>query len=210
VEIGTVTLVGYARTSTKEQDISSQLTALKEVGVSTELIFFDEGISGMKAPEDRKGYRRLMKMIEVGGTEEPFGITDLYVFELSRIGRDTISTLGELIRLEKAGVTVHSLSPQEKILEETQPAFRPLLISALQIAAEIERVHISERTRAGLEMVRLHGSKSGKKPGGQPKPPNMNLIKGFMEKGLSERSAVLASGAKLSTYYRWKKKTAVY
>jgi DNA invertase Pin-like site-specific DNA recombinase len=197
-----LTLAGYARTSTKEQDISSQIAALKDAGVTVDLIFFDEGISGMKAPEDRKGYRRLMKLIEAGGVQ------DLYVFELSRIGRDTISTLGELIRLEKAGITVHSLSPQEKILEETQPAFRPLLISALQIAAEIERVHISERTRAGLEMVRLHGSKSGLKPGGQPKPPNMNLIKGFMEKGLSERSAVLASGAKLSTYYRWKKKSA--
>jgi DNA invertase Pin-like site-specific DNA recombinase len=194
---------GYARTSTEKQNISSQLAALKDVGIPIDLIFFDEGISGMKAPEERKGYRRLMKMIEAGGVQ------DLYVFELSRIGRDTISTLGELIRLERAGVTVHSLSPQEKILEETQPAFRPLLISALQIAAEIERVHISERTRAGLEMVRLHGSKSGLKPGGQEKPPNMNLIKGFMEKGLSERSAVLASGAKLSTYYRWKKKTAV-
>jgi DNA invertase Pin-like site-specific DNA recombinase len=198
-----MTLAGYARTSTKEQDISSQLAALKEAGVPADLIFFDEGISGMKAPEDRKGYKRLMKLIEAGGVE------DLYVFELSRIGRDTISTLGELIRLEKAGITVHSLSPQEKILEETRKEFRPLLISALQIAAEIERVHISERTRAGLEMVRLHGSKSGKKPGGQPKPPNMNLIKGFMEKGLSERSAVLASGAKLSTYYRWKKKKQI-
>lgn len=38
--------IGYARVSTKEQNLSSQLEYLKQHGVSERLIFIDKGVSG--------------------------------------------------------------------------------------------------------------------------------------------------------------------
>ena len=190
-----MTLAGYVRVSTDEQDPDSQIKVLRDKGIHPDLIFTDIGVSGTREPGDRPGYKRLMKMIEAGG------ISDLYVTELSRLGRDTISTLEEMIRLNKAGVNVHSLSPNERVIEETGPEFKPLLISALQLAADLERKHLSERTRAGIEAARARG----KKPGRPFVKIPVDKIREFMDKGLSERSAVLASGTKLSTYYARKK-----
>ena len=191
-----IVAAGYARTSTSDQNIGSQIEALLAAGVSSDMIFQDAGISGTKAPEARAGYKRLMRTIEIGG------ITDLYLFELSRLGRDTMSTIGELIRLDKAGVRVHSLSERERIINESRPEFRPILISALQLAAEIERVHISERTRQGLLTARTRGVRLGP----PMKEPNWKEVRRFMDLGLSERAAALATGCRLSTYYDWKRK----
>jgi putative DNA-invertase from lambdoid prophage Rac len=188
-------VVGYARTSRESQDISSQIAALNQAGIGSEFIFQDEGVSGTKAPGERPGYKRLKKLVEAGG------VTDLYVFELSRLGRDTITTLEELIRLEGLGIRITSLSPREGILKEVRPEFRPILISALQLAADLERAHISERTLAGLATARAKGKKLGRRE----KVPDMKRIREYMEKGLSERASVLASGYRLSTYYKWKK-----
>jgi DNA invertase Pin-like site-specific DNA recombinase len=191
-----MTLAGYVRVSTDEQDPDSQIKILRDAGIHPDLIFSDVGISGTRAPGDRPAYRRLLKVLEAGE------IKDLYVSELSRLGRDTISTLEEMIRLNRAGVTVHSLSTNERVIEEAGPEFKPLLISALQLAADLERKHLSERTRAGMEVARARGAKPGRP---EVKIP-VEKIKEFMDRGLSERSAVLASGTKLSTYYRKKKK----
>ena len=190
-----MTSAGYVRVSTDEQDPDSQIKVLRDAGISPDLIFSDVGISGSRDPGDRPGYRRLLKVIEAGG------ISDLYVTELSRLGRNTISTLEEMIRLSKAGVNLHSLSPNERVIEESRPEFRPLLISALQLAADIERQHLRERTKAGMRAARERGRKPGRP---EVKIP-VDKIKVYMERGLSERSAVLASGTKLSTYYKKKK-----
>jgi DNA invertase Pin-like site-specific DNA recombinase len=189
-------IIGYARTSRESQDISSQIAALTGAGVDPTLIFQDEGVSGTKAPGERPGYKRLKKFIEADH------VTELYVFELSRLGRDTITTLEELIRLEGLGIKITSLSPREGILKEVRPEFRPILISALQLAADLERVHISERTLAGLATARAKGKKLGRRE----KVPDMKKVKEMMDRGLSERSAVLACGYRLSTYYGHKKK----
>ncbi len=38
--------IGYARVSTKEQNLSSQMEYLKKQSVSERLIFIDKGVSG--------------------------------------------------------------------------------------------------------------------------------------------------------------------
>ena len=40
------TLVGYARCSTDKQDLAAQKTALKGLGVATDRIYTDHGLSG--------------------------------------------------------------------------------------------------------------------------------------------------------------------
>jgi DNA invertase Pin-like site-specific DNA recombinase len=54
-----------------------------------------------------------------------------------------------------------------------------------------------------MEAAKARGARAGRPVIKIP----VEKIKEFMEKGLSERSAVLASGTKLSTYYRKKNLT---
>ena len=56
--------VGYARTSTKEQNIDTQILQLKNKGIPAEQIFFDEEISGRVPAEKRPGFKQLLKCIE--------------------------------------------------------------------------------------------------------------------------------------------------
>ena len=42
----TTTLIGYARCSTDEQDLTAQQRRLNELGVSPERIYLDQGLTG--------------------------------------------------------------------------------------------------------------------------------------------------------------------
>ena len=57
-------IIGYARVSTKEQNINSQIELLKQNGC--EKIFSDIGVSGVK--EDRPGLINLLEHIRTGDT----------------------------------------------------------------------------------------------------------------------------------------------
>lgn len=69
-------IVGYARVSTDEQDLSLQLDALKQVGCTDELIFIDKA-SGARA--ERPGLDACLNVLESGDT--------LLVWRLDRLGR---------------------------------------------------------------------------------------------------------------------------
>ncbi|MEJ7197646.1 recombinase family protein, partial [Staphylococcus epidermidis] len=71
--------IGYARVSTKEQNLSSQIEYLKQQGVSESLIFVDKGVSGTISPYDRKGFKKLLQKARGGDV--------LVVYKLDRISR---------------------------------------------------------------------------------------------------------------------------
>ncbi|MDU4670376.1 MAG: recombinase family protein [Staphylococcus epidermidis] len=53
--------IGYARVSTKEQNLSSQIEYLKQQGVSESLIFIDKGVSGTIRPMNEKALKSYCK-----------------------------------------------------------------------------------------------------------------------------------------------------
>lgn len=190
--------IGYARVSTDEQDVQSQIRLIKEKGVPDHLIFIDEATSGTKAPEKRPGWSQLLKFVNSGM------VGTLYTFEVSRIGRTTSEAIKQILNLEQdAKVKVHFMSESQQILNECDPMFRPMFLAALALGADIERRLISERTKAGLARVKEYGSKSGKAIGRPKKEIDWKRIEEVMQKtGLSRNAVSKFFGYKPSTFYR--------
>jgi DNA invertase Pin-like site-specific DNA recombinase len=190
--------IGYARVSTSEQDIETQLRLLRDKGVPEHLVFTDESVSGMKPPEKRHGWSQLLKFIKSGEVDT------LYTYEVSRIGRSTTEAIKQIIQLEEDyKVKIIFLSPAQDILNNCDPILKPLLLSIMALGADVERKLISERTKAGLERVREQGSKSGKPIGRPPVSVDFQRIEEMCKKtGLSRNAVSKFLGYKPATFYR--------
>lgn len=188
--------VGYVRVSTEDQDPQHQIRPILDLGIPPDLIFVDHGVSGRKHPMKRAGYQKMNSLIEKGL------VSTIYVVEFSRLGRDTLTTLDTLIDLWNRGIEVVPLSDSDSRIMTMDPLMRPLMISALQIGADLERRHIAERTKAGLETARLRGVKIGRKK----IPVDRKKLEADMQKyGISMNMAAKINGIKPSTLTRAKR-----
>lgn len=138
-------LVGYARVSTHDQNLSPQIDALKQAGC--EEIFHDK-ISGSKA--ERPGLSEALAYLRKGDS--------LLVWRLDRLGRSLKHLIETVTQLEERGVGFHSL--QEAI--DTTTSGGKLVFQIFGALAEFERNLIRERTQAGLAAARARGRKGGR------------------------------------------------
>lgn len=148
--------IGYARTSRKDENIKTQISALIGKGIEKEKIFYDEAVSGIVPAEQRKGFGQLLQYTKENG------VSEIYVFELSRIGRSFIETLQTVKSLEDIGIMVLSISPKESWLSVTDKSIRELIMSIFAWVAERERENLVERTKAGIARAREEGKQIGR------------------------------------------------
>lgn len=151
-----MSVVGYCRTSLREEQIMNQVKAIKD-RYGDIPIFLDEGVSGIIPAKHREGFSALLTFIEENG-----GIEDLVVFELSRIGRNFLETLQLVIELEHKGVRVVSISPQESWTTMKQKEIRQLIMMIFAWTADMERKNLIERTKQGIDRARAEGKHIGR------------------------------------------------
>lgn len=141
-----MTLVGYARISTVDQNAEGQLDALTAAGC--ERIFTDKA-SGKLAR--RPELDAMLDYVREGDV--------LVITKLDRLGR-SVANLVELSAL------LTSRKVDLKVLAQGIDTSTPsgkLLFHMLAAVAEFERDLISERTREGLEAARARGRKGGRR-----------------------------------------------
>ncbi len=143
-------LIGYARCSTDEQDLTAQTQALTALGVNAKRIYVDHGLTGTN--RDRPGLREALAACRAGDT--------LVVSKLDRLARslpDARNIVDELtardIKLNLGG-SVH---------DPTDPVGR-LLFNVLAMVAEFESDLIRMRTREGMKIAKARGRLRGKQP----------------------------------------------
>jgi DNA invertase Pin-like site-specific DNA recombinase len=141
-------LVGYARVSTRDQDLTCQIEALKAAGCTT---VYREKVSGARA--DRPQLAKLMAGLKAGDI--------VVVTKLDRLGRSTRELLDLIHAIGEAGAAFRSLGDP---LWDTSSAQGRLLSNVLASIAEFERELIRERTGAGRERAMAAGVKFGRKP----------------------------------------------
>jgi DNA invertase Pin-like site-specific DNA recombinase len=143
-------LIGYARVSTDEQDLTAQRNALDALGVSADRVYVDHGLTGTR--RDRPGLREALAACRAGDT--------LVVTKLDRLARslpDARDIADELTRREVR------LSLGGMVHDPTDPVGR-LLFNVLAMVAEFEADLIRMRTREGMKVAKAKGRLRGKQP----------------------------------------------
>lgn len=149
-EIEASLLVGYARCSTEEQDLTAQRDALARLGVPSDRVYVDHGRTG--AHRDRPGLSQALAAVRTGDT--------LVVTKLDRLARSVRDAADLADELTRRGVR---LSIGGAIYDPTDPVGK-LLFHVLSMVAEFERDLISMRTREGMEVARQRGRLRGRQP----------------------------------------------
>jgi DNA invertase Pin-like site-specific DNA recombinase len=148
-------LIGYARCSTDEQDLTAQRGALAGLGVSSKRIYVDHGLTG--ANRARPGLREALAACRAGDT--------LVVTKLDRLARSLPDARDIVDELTARDV---KLSLGGSVHDPTDPVGR-LLFNVLGMVAEFEADLIRLRTREGMKVAKAKGRVRGKKPKLNPK-----------------------------------------
>ena len=128
---------GYARVSTVEQNLQSQIEQLEAEGCTK---IYKDKFTGTK--KDRPEFQKLLKVLKDGDT--------LVVTKLDRFARSTIDGINTIKELFERGVKVHILNMG---LVENTPTGR-LIFNVMLAFAEFERDMIVERTQEGKAIAK--------------------------------------------------------
>lgn len=181
-----MTLYGYARVSTDEQNLSRQIDALTAHGVRPERLN-QETASG--AAPNRTVLDRLTSQVLTAGDT-------LVVTNLDRLSRRTSRLILTLDGLTTRGITVESL--HERV--DTSTADCVFSVTLLGALAQRERDRIRERTMAGLEAARSRGHRPGRPVAVTPEQyETVFLLRG---QGRAYRAIASATGLSTSTVAR--------
>jgi DNA invertase Pin-like site-specific DNA recombinase len=143
-----MTILGYARVSTKDQNLTNQIAALTGAGVER---IYREKISGARA--DRPELAKLMAALKPDDV--------VVVTKLDRLGRSTRELLDLIHRIGEVKAGFRSIG--DPLWDTTTPQGR-LLATMLAGIAEFERELIRERTGEGRKRAKENGVKFGRKP----------------------------------------------
>ena len=152
--------IKYNRTSTMNQE-GNRFSLDSE---KYDLTLFDKGVSGIVPFKERPMVKnKLLPLLEKNE------VTELWVEELSRLGRNTIDSLNTLKFLDDLGVTVvvKNLGNLKSIIDGKKNPMWNLITSVVSSLYEMDRTNILERTAAGREVYRMRGGKLGRKNGTQ-------------------------------------------
>ena len=153
-------IFGYARVSSKDQNLDRQLDALKKYVPNSQDIFYDKQ-SGKDF--NRPKYQQLRLMLREGD--------ELYLTELDRLGRNKNEIKSELEYFRQKQITVHFLdipttmadfstfgSMQKSIMD----MINSILIEVLSTQAENERLLIKKRQQEGIAAAKARGKHLGR------------------------------------------------
>jgi DNA invertase Pin-like site-specific DNA recombinase len=146
----TALLVGYARVSTDQQDLTSQRDGLAALGVAESRIYVDHGLTGTN--RERPGLREALAACREGDT--------LVVTKLDRLARSLPDARAIAEELTARQVR---LNPGGSVYDPNDPVGR-LLFNVLAMVAEFESDLIRLRTREGMKVAKAKGHLRGKQP----------------------------------------------
>lgn len=140
-------VVGYARVSTRGQDLGYQLDKLMAAGCAN---VFHEKRSG-KSRDDRPELAALLQSLRSG---------DLVLATVTdRLARDPLDMLNIVAAVQKAGAGLRLL---DEPFIDTTSEFSDLILFIVGWAARWQRLRILENTAHGRELARQRGVKFGR------------------------------------------------
>jgi DNA invertase Pin-like site-specific DNA recombinase len=176
--------LGYARVSTQNQTLNTQLDHLERAGCE---MFFEEKISG--AVRARPKLEALLGQIRKDDV--------LVVTKLDRLARSTAELLriSEVLNVKGAGIQ----SLDEPWADTTTPAGK-MIMTVFGGIAEFERSLILSRTQEGREAAQARGVTFGRP--GKLKSDQKNLARELVKEGQSISAVARTFNVHPATIYR--------
>ena len=198
----------YTRVSTQGQDFNRQIDELRTYAISqswTVDAIFAEKISGAKKNDERLELSRMMDYIGAHRVDK------VLIWEMSRLGRNTIEVLKTIELLNEAKVSLFIKNYNIETLDaDGKPnVMAQFLITILAEIARMERSTIKERMDSGYKQFRSLGGKVGRKEG-YTKSSDMyrneysDIIR-LLKKGLSLRNVAKLTNHSLNTVSKCKR-----
>lgn len=200
-------VVIYGRVSTTNQEYDRQVNELRSLAVvrGWQVVGeFVEKISGARKNQERP---ELMRMLDFIGKNE---VGKVLVWEMSRLGRNTLQVLEVIEQLTEKKVSVYIKNYDMETLEEKgeQNTMTSFMVTILAEVAKMEHGTIKERVRSGYKNFRAKGGKVGRKPGYRKTDEQMldqhsEVVK-FLKKGYSLREISKLTETSINTIRRVK------
>lgn len=189
---------GYARVSSKDQNLERQVIALKEFGVDK--IFMDK--------ESGKDFNRAQykKMIRKCNKRDL-----IVIVSIDRLGRNYNEILEEWRMITKengidiAVLDMPLLDTRQSGKDLTGTFVADLVLQILSYVAETERENIRKRQKEGIDAAKNRGIKFGRPL--IEKPAIFSLIKSeYLVGNISSRKAAALCGISQGTFLNWIKR----
>ncbi|MEH7452291.1 recombinase family protein [Gottfriedia acidiceleris] len=180
-----MTTIGYARVSTKGQDLELQIEQLEKYGCDR---IYTEKESGAKS--DRPELLKALDYLREGDK--------LVVYKLDRLARSTFDLHKIAKELEDRGISLVFIKEQI----DFSTAAGKLMFTMLGAIAEFERDIINDRTREGRERARQQGKHLGRV--GKDEKEVKRAVKLFNDRennGYSVNDIVKLTGVPRATIY---------
>ena len=146
-----MTVYGYWRCSTDQQDQERQVLALEKA--NCEVIYGDK-ITGTSNYGDREELSKCLEELQEG---------DLLILEdLTRLGRTMVTMLVEVNKLIERGIFIKTLDGRLDTSLMNEEIVR-LIVGVMGYSAECELRNIRHRTSEGRAVARSRGVKFGRK-----------------------------------------------
>lgn len=192
-----MTSYGYARVSTRDQNVSRQIDALRAFPLEEHRIFVDH-YSG--AHFERPNYQLLM------GTMGPHDV--LVVTSIDRLGRnykEILEQWQELTKRREIDIVVLDmplLDTRSTDRDLTGTFIADMMLQLLSYVAQVERENIRQRQAEGIAAARVRGVRLGRPP--LPKPKEYWTIKELVGGGeLTHAEAAMRLGVSRTTFEKW-------
>jgi DNA invertase Pin-like site-specific DNA recombinase len=181
-----MTIYGYARVSSSEQNTAAQVIEIK--AKYEDAVIIEEKASGKSL--DRPRLQELLSKVVSGDK--------IVVRELSRLGRTQAELMQLIEHYQSLGVEFEILN----IGVDTSSVSGKMILGILASVAQMERELLLERQALGIAQAKAAGRYKGK----QQSPETLRKCKSAMEdvaKGLSKEKAAKANGVGIATLYRY-------
>jgi DNA invertase Pin-like site-specific DNA recombinase len=181
-------IIGYARVSTKEQNLDLQIEALQKAGCEK---IYREKVSG--ATKSRPELDSMISQFRKGDV--------LIVWRLDRLGRSLKHIIDLVLELSRMEVIIKGLTDGV----DTSTINGRLFLNIMASLAEYERELIRERTNAGLAAARARGRLGGR-PKGFKKETIIKLLvmrSVYQDSSKTPEEIYTGLGLTRATFYRY-------
>lgn len=179
-------IIGYARTSTAEQEAGLQ-AQIRDLGATGCTKIFSEQVSSVG---ERQQLKAAMEFVREGDT--------LCVTKLDRLARSTSHLLSLVELMEKKGVALRILDFGGGEVDTKSPSGK-MLLTVFAAMAEFERSIMLVRQREGIEAAKAVGKYKGRAPTARRKEKE---IKSLKEAGVGASEIARQLGVGRASVYR--------